>query len=333
MSGSPHGISGSDVTPEQLLAVAREAALAGAAVLLEHWERGVSVSQTKSTGTDMVSAADLGSEAAIRAVLAARRPHDIILGEEGGLAHADGSEVVAGSTETAGELYGGDAVIAARAASADGLVWICDPLDGTTNFLYGLRAWAVSIAVRDADGVVAGVVADPLAGELFTAFRGGEARIERVSTASVREAPAGVDRVLESRPLLPASTREASLATSLIGTGMAYNADVRAEQAKVIAGFAHVVRDFRRTGAAALDLCWVAAGRLDAYYERTVRPWDVAAGLLICELLGLDCRYLPPVGLLPDGVFVAPPAIADELWSLVSGGATPIPGAIIDHVA
>ena len=301
-----------------LLEVAREAAEAGAAVLRRYFGK-IEASETKSTGTDMVSEADLGSEAAIRKVLAERRPADLVLGEEGGLARADGSSVAANEAgDGAGDVYGKGAVTAAREAAADHYVWICDPLDGTTNFLYGLRAWCVSVAVRDADGVVAGCVVDPLAGETFIAARGGLALL--------------IDRHDAVTPLDDAGGRPAELATALIGTGFAYSPAVRKHQSQIIAAYIDTVRDVRRTGAAALDLCWVAAGRLDAYYERTVRPWDVAAGALLCEQVGLDVRYLPPIGDVPDGVIVTPQALTDALWPLVAAGADPVPGAVIDLV-
>jgi myo-inositol-1(or 4)-monophosphatase len=302
----------------QLLEVAREAAQAGAAVLLKYFARGVAATETKSTGTDMVSEADLNSEAAIRKVLAERRPHDVVLGEEGGLVHADGTPLQANEAGADGAVYGGSAVEAAKAAAAAGFVWICDPLDGTTNFLYGLRSWCVSVAVRDAQGAVAGVVVDPLAGETFVAARGGVALL--------------IDRHGAVTPLADAAGRDVELGKALIGTGFAYAPEVRRHQAQVIAGMIDTVRDIRRTGAAALDLCWAAAGRLDAYYERTVRPWDVAAGALLCEQVGLDVRYLPATANVPDGLMAAPPALADQVWGIVSDGAEPVAGAVLDLV-
>ncbi len=309
-----------------LLEVARDAAEAGANVLMRYFGKVSDASETKSTGTDMVSEADLGSEAAIRAVLAERRPNDLVLGEEGGLAHADGTPLAANEAGAGSDqVYGQNAVLAARDAAANGYVWICDPLDGTTNFLFGLRAWCVSVAVRDAEGVVVGVVADPLSKELWVAARGGLAFL--------------VDRHGAVNPLPDASARPAELATALIGTGYAYAPAVRKHQSQVIASYIDQVRDIRRTGAAALDLVWTAAGRLDAYYERTVRPWDVAAGALLCEQVGLDVRYLPPVpgagaggDDVPDGVIVTPPALTDVLWPLVAAGAEPVEGAVIDLV-
>lgn len=310
--------SGEAALASELLEVAREAAQAGAEVLLRYFSRGVSATQTKSTGTDMVSEADLNSEAAIRKVLAERRPTDVVLGEEGGLVHADGTPVQAGGAGAEGETYSAGAVAAAKDAAASGFVWICDPLDGTTNFLYGLRAWCVSVAVRDAQGAVVGVVVDPLAGETFVAARGGVALL--------------IDRHGAVTPLDDAGARDTEFATALIGTGFAYDPQVRLHQAGIIASLIGEVRDVRRTGAAALDLCWTAAGRLDAYYERTVRPWDVAAGALLCEQVGLEVRYLPATANVPDGLMAAPARLADPLWARVADGAVPVGGAVLDLV-
>lgn len=302
----------------ELLEVARVAAQAGAAQLLRHFSSEGLTASTKSTGTDMVSAADLASEEAIRAVLAERRPFDVVLGEEGGLVRADGSPVAGNDAGADGELFGRGAVQAARAAAEHGLVWICDPLDGTTNFLYGLQSWCVSVAVRDAQGAVAGVVIDPLAGEAFIAARGGIAML--------------VDRHDAVSPLQPREEGVPPLSRALIGTGFAYSPQVREHQGEVVAGLIGQVRDVRRAGAAALDLCWVAAGRLDAYYERTVRPWDIAAGALLCEQVGLDVRYLPGTDRVGDGVLVAPTALADALWPLVADSAQPVDGPLLDLI-
>jgi myo-inositol-1(or 4)-monophosphatase len=304
----------------ELLEVAREAAQAGAEVLLRYFARGVTATETKSTGTDMVSEADLNAEAAIRKVLAERRPADVVLGEEGGLVRADGTPVEGNEAGAGqGDLYGASAVTAARAAATSGLVWICDPLDGTTNFLYGLRAWCVSVAVRDAEGAVVGVVVDPLASETFVAARGGIALL--------------IDRHGAVTPLDDAAGRDVALDKALIGTGFAYNPRVRKHQAGVIADLIDQVRDVRRTGAAALDLCWAAAGRLDAYYERTVRPWDIAAGALLCEQVGLEVRYLPATDGVPDGIMAAPPALSAPIWEFVADGAQPVAGGVLDLVA
>jgi myo-inositol-1(or 4)-monophosphatase len=172
--------------------------------------------------------------------------------------------------------------------------WIVDPLDGTVNYLYGLPMWCVSVAC---EGVV-GVVFDPTRDELFAATADGPATLNGVPLDG---AHAG------------------TLGQALVATGFGYDPDRRALQAQVVARVLPRARDIRRGGSAALDLAWCAAGRLDAYYERGINPWDVVAGELICARAGLAVRRLEPVGALPWGVLAAPPAIVDELHGLVAG--------------
>jgi myo-inositol-1(or 4)-monophosphatase len=178
-----------------------------------------------------------------------------------------------------------------------GLRWVVDPLDGTVNFLFGIPQWCVSIACEDGDGALAGVIFDPMRQETWAATRDGAAMLDG---APIR-APGRSD-----------------LATALIATGFGYDADVRASQARVVARLLPRVRDLRRLGAAALDLAWTAAGRYDAYYERGVHHWDVAAGALICERAGLAVRELAPAPPAASGMLVAAPALADELFALVT---------------
>jgi myo-inositol-1(or 4)-monophosphatase len=185
-----------------------------------------------------------------------------------------------------------------------GLDWVVDPLDGTVNFLFGIPQWCVSVAVKDGAGTVAGAVYDPNRDELFTATREGEARMS------------GPEGVVELR----GSERE-ELASAMLATGLAYDAKVRAAQAKVLARAIPRVRDIRRFGSAALDLAWTAAGRFDAYFERTVKQWDIAAGALICERAGLRVLDLPEHEDLPYGILAAPPALAEPLLELVGGPA------------
>lgn len=176
--------------------------------------------------------------------------------------------------------------------------WVVDPLDGTVNYMYGLATFAVSVAVADADGWLAAAVLDPVRDELYTATRSGEPECNGAAiTAS------SCDR----------------LGHALIGTGFNYEAEVRALQGQVAARVIPVARDIRRAGAAALDLCHCAAGRLDGYYERGVKIWDTAAGTLICERAGLAVRVLESAGVLPSGVVVAPHGLIDELMTLVGG--------------
>lgn len=256
-------------TDEQgLLAVAQEAARAGAQELrarFGHRQAGV---RAKSTPTDLVSEADVAAETAIRSVLARDRPDDAILGEEGG------------ATGT-GELR-----------------WVVDPLDGTINFLFGIPAFAVSVACEDGSGTVAGVVLDPIREECFAASRSG--------------AP-----MLDGEPIVrPDGAGELSLA--MVATGFSYDAAVRARQAVVLERVLPRVRDIRRVGAAALDLAWTSCGRFDAYYERAVNRWDVAAGELIAARAGLDIRELEATSEDPAGTLAAPRPLVGELYALVA---------------
>ncbi|HET9073270.1 MAG TPA: inositol monophosphatase family protein [Solirubrobacteraceae bacterium] len=275
------------VAETELLAVAVRAADAAAAQLLAHWHGPLEV-QTKSTETDPVSAADLAAEQAVRRLLAAERPGDAILGEEGGLTPA------------------------AEGSEPTGLRWIVDPLDGTVNYLYGIPQFAVSVAVGDELGAIAGVVVNPVSAERYWGTRSGPVRAVSAGGAATDMTPRG----------------ESRLHHALVATGFGYDAGVRAVQGQVVATLLPRVRDIRRAGAAALDLCAVASGHVDAYYERGVKPWDIAAGVLFCERAGLVVRPLeavpagawaPGAPALPAGVIVAPAAFVDELHGLVSG--------------
>jgi myo-inositol-1(or 4)-monophosphatase len=215
----------------------------------------VEVAATKSSPTDVVTEMDRRSEELIRARILAARPADAILGEEGGqTGDADGAPVR----------------------------WVIDPLDGTVNYLYGLHDWAVSIAaeVRWAEGgeaggevgrrIVAGAVFVPMRGEMFSAIRGHGAFLQ-----------AGDDswNPLHCRPGVP-------LDQALIGTGFGYLAARRKIQGEVVAALLPRVRDIRRIGVASVDLCAVAAGRLDGFYERGLNYWDWAAGALVAAESG-----------------------------------------------
>ena len=148
---------------------------------------------------------------------------------------------------------------------SSGVVWIADPIDGTVNYLYGIPAFSVSIAASFEGTVVAGVVHNPMSGETFTATLGEGAR-------------------LDGRPISVGACTD--IGQALVGTGYSYLADVRARQAVETAQLLSVVRDIRRIGSAALDLCYVACGRYDAYVERALKQWDLAAGRLIVTEAG-----------------------------------------------
>ncbi len=194
----------------------------------------------------------------------------------------------------------GDAILGEEGGETQqgaGLRWIVDPLDGTVNFLFGVPQWCVSVAVHDDEGGLAGVVFDPLRDELFAAERGaGRPTLNGVAVAG---------------------SRRAELDTALVGTGFAYDADVRRLQAEVVARLLPQVRDVRRMGSAALDLAWTAAGRYDAFYERGVKLWDVAAGLVLGRAAGLEVVALAERGAAPDGVVMAPPGLVGALTAIV----------------
>jgi myo-inositol-1(or 4)-monophosphatase len=208
---------------------------------------------TKSSPTDVVTEMDRNAEALITARIRAVRPGDAILGEEGG-------QTAGQETPAAG---GGEAEAPGRVR------WVVDPLDGTVNYLYGLPDWAVSIAAELDGAVVAGVVEVPRRGETFTAVAGQGAWLHRGGVATALHCTSGV-----------------ALEQALIGTGFGYASGRRRVQGEVIAALLPHVRDIRRGGSAAVDLCSVAAGRLDAFFERGLNPWDYAAGGLIAQAAG-----------------------------------------------
>ena len=239
-----------DEDAEALLQIA-VAAAAEAGRLLASWrgDERPEVVETKSSPTDIVTEMDRRSEALITRRIRAHRPGNAVLGEEGG--------------QTAGGPAGSDGGRPGRVR------WIVDPLDGTVNYLYGLHDWAVSIAAEVDGTVVAGVVEVPRRGETFTAVAGQGAWLHR----------GGAKAALHCSSAVP-------LSQALVGTGFGYNAGRRRVQGEVIAALLPHIRDIRRGGSAAVDLCSVAAGRLDAFYERGLNYWDFAAGGLIAREAG-----------------------------------------------
>jgi myo-inositol-1(or 4)-monophosphatase len=234
--------------------------------------------RTKSTPTDPVTVVDTETERLLRSRLAQLRSGDPVLGEEGG-GPADASPTDAGT-----------------------VTWVLDPIDGTVNFVYGIPAYAVSVAAQ-VDGVsVAGAVADVVAGRVYSAGAGLGAHLtDEHGTRALR------------------CTAIDDLSIALLGTGFGYSRRRRTAQAALLARMLPVVRDVRRIGSAALDLCMVAAGRLDAYYEHGLQVWDCAAGALIAAEAG--ARVLLPAPGGPAGgaglVAAAAPGIADELFAVL----------------
>jgi myo-inositol-1(or 4)-monophosphatase len=246
---------------ETLLRIAVEAA-SEAGRLLASWRGDVrpEVIDTKSSPTDVVTEMDRRSEALITGRIRAVRPGDTVLGEEGG-------QTAGGSVSPFPDWAG---------AGDDGVPpgprlvrWVVDPLDGTVNYLYGLPDWAVSIAAEVDGAVVAGVVEVPRYGETFTAVAGQGAWLHRGGTAIALRSNSGV-----------------ALGQALVGTGFGYAAGRRQVQGEVVAALLPYVRDIRRGGSAAVDLCSVAAGRMDAFFERGLNYWDYAAGGLIAREAG-----------------------------------------------
>jgi myo-inositol-1(or 4)-monophosphatase len=183
-------------------------------------------------------------------------------------------------------------------AGRSGLTWVVDPIDGTVNYLYGIPHYAVSIAVVEGNPnpatwrALAGAVVNPAIGEAFTASRGGGAFL---GDTQIRVAP------------------PVELAQALVGTGFSYTASKRLSQAEVVAQLIGQVRDIRRMGTASLDLCSVACGRLNAYYERGLKPWDHAAGALVAAEAGASVRGLGGEAATAEFLFAAEPSVAAEL--------------------
>jgi myo-inositol-1(or 4)-monophosphatase len=218
------------------------------------------------------------------------------------------------------QLRSGDAVLGEEiggptdpAAAAGAVTWVLDPIDGTVNFVYGIPSYAVSVAAQ-IDGVsVAGAVADVVGGRLYSAATGLGAHVADAEGTRRLQCSAADD-----------------LSLALVGTGFAYSTRRRTVQAELVSKILPVVRDVRRIGSAALDLCMVAAGRLDAYYEHGLHVWDGAAGALIAAEAG--ARVLLPDPGDPERnaalVVAAAPGIADQLLAALRqfDGLAPIPG-------
>ena len=197
-----------------------------------------------------------------------------------------------------------DAILSEESGEAEegttGLRWLVDPLDGTTNYLWSYPQWAVSIGCYDDEGGVMGVVHDPIRGQTFSAVRGGPALLN------------GQPLVLEPRD---------DLGKALIGSGFGYDAVRRRRQALRLSGVIPHVRDMRRGGSAALDMAWVAAGRLDGYYEFGVNAWDVAAGAVIVIAAGGEVQQLPTGPEGAPGTLAARPGLATQLRAVVDAAA------------
>jgi myo-inositol-1(or 4)-monophosphatase len=255
------------VNRDELLELATDLAREAGALALE-MRAGVEMLATKSSPTDVVTAADRAVERLLVDGIRSARPEDGLLGEEG----------------------------AARSGTT-GVRWVVDPIDGTVNYLYGIPQWAVSIGVEYDGATVVGVVFDPSKDELYQAVTGQGAQ-------------------LNGRQLRCTGVTE--LAQALVATGFGYDARRRTAQSAILPTLLPAVRDIRRIGAGALDLCAVAAGRVDAYYEQGLSPWDLSAGGLIARESGARVEGLKGRGASGDLVIAAGPGVFDALHDLLA---------------
>ena len=240
--------SGPEPDRDHLLGLACAAALAAGRMLASQPDRPAVVG-TKTSPTDVVTEMDEAAERLIRNRIAAERPDDAVLGEEG-------------------DRTGADSLVR----------WIVDPLDGTVNYLYGLPDWAVSIAAEVAGQVVAGAVCVPRRGFLYSATLGGGAWRTGLAEPGAGGPPDGRERL--------ACNTDVPLDRALVATGFGYSQDRRRVQGRVLSAVLPRVRDIRRGGACAVDLCSLAAGNVDGYFERGVQYWDIVAGSLIAREAG-----------------------------------------------
>ena len=250
---------------------------------------------TKSSDNDPVTEVDTSTEQLVRRLLSTVRPNDTVFGEESG-----------------GEL------------PEEGTVWVVDPIDGTVNFLYGIPFYSVSLAAQVNGETIAGVVVDVAHDLTYFASRDGGAYVRKGALEHETTEP----RVVASDKQLSVS-RKHDLSHALVSTGFGYTASRRYVQGTVVSAMLEIVRDIRRLGSAALDLCHVAESSVDAHYEHGLNVWDYAAGVLIAREAG--ARISVPQRTSPgsDGelLMVAHPELFDELKDGLAraGGLDPIP--------
>ena len=281
------------LSPADLEAVALEVARE-AAVLIRR-RRGeladehghVGVVGTKTSEVDPVTEVDQASEKLITEQLLQRVPGSRVLGEESGLSSEDSAP---------GEV-----------------LWIVDPIDGTVNFLYGVPAYAVSIAAVVNGQPVAGVVVDVTGQVAYVAHAGGPAR----RLKDIADKAAAV--TLRVEPAEQEAAPGGALGKALVATGFSYVAEDRRRQAERLTRLLPEVRDIRRIGSAALDLCRVASGEVDAYFEHGLGPWDHAAGCLIAARAGA-ISVAPGYDVTKEAkalVLAVKPGVAAELAELL----------------
>ena len=249
----------------ELVLLAEEVARSAGALLMQ---RPDSFTFTeKSSAVDFATQMDQQAESLIVKSLLAARPDDGIIAEEG-----------------------------AAQSSESGITWVIDPLDGTVNYLYGLPGWNISIAAKNQEGVIAGVVFAPTINSLWKATKGGGAYLNNKAIKC-------------NDPV--------NLNLALIATGFSYDLELRKEQGARIQKLIPQIRDLRRNGAAAVDLCYVAMGAVDAYFESSLKEWDFAAGGLIASEAG--ALISGRTGGSPDGdmVVCAGPSLHAQLLAQI----------------
>jgi len=251
----------------ELTDIASTAARTAGSLITKIRSEAVTSVDTKSSPTDLVTTADSQAEALIVQLILDRRPNDSILGEEGN-SHQGSS----------------------------GVVWHIDPIDGTTNYVYGIPAYCVSIGAAIEGQLAAGAVYDPSMDELFVATRGRGAQVN-------------------GKPV--SASQKTELATALVATGFSYQPQTRHQQALRMVEVLPLVRDMRRSGSAALDLCAVACGRVDAYFEQGLNMWDLAAGALIASEAGARVENLDGSKLDGSYTLAATTGVFDALHDLL----------------
>lgn len=254
--------------PIVLRGIAETLARAAGDMALAGRKSGPLDAMTKSSPVDMVTKYDRASEEMIIESLIGLRPDDGIVGEEGG-----------------------------NRAGTSGIVWHINPIDGTTNFLFDIPMWAVSIGAADAHGPIAGAVYAPALGEMFGAARGHGSHVNGI----------------------PLSVRNNSdISDALVCTGYSYDVKNRGPHARRVARMVTQVRDLRRFGAAAIDLCFVAAGRYDAYFEEHLHSWDLVAGQLIATEAGAVITDYRGGVVTPRQVLAAGPGVHAAMIDLIT---------------
>jgi len=251
----------------ELLALASDLALEAGRIHADGRRLALTL-ETKSSPTDVVSQVDKDAERLIAERLRAERPGDGLLAEEGSLRQG-----------------------------TSGVRWIVDPLDGTTNYVYGYPAYAASVAAEVDGQTAVGVVFDSSAGHLYRAV-------------------AGHGAVCDDRPIRAREVDD--LSRALVATGFSYDAAQRERQGAVVAAALGRIRDIRRGGTAALDLCHLAAGRVDAYWELDLSPWDYAAGTLIAREAGAAVEHVAAAHGRGPAVVGAHPALMPAFLELLS---------------